>query len=99
MKIVSSYSLKKINLEYVQNENSALKKEVSFFKNKLANEEERNKESLKAWQETEASLRNQLQQLTEKEAQLRKNFEEINNSAEGLKEQLRLVQVHVIFYG
>jgi predicted nucleic acid-binding Zn-ribbon protein len=54
---------------------------------------------LKAWQETEASLRNQLQQLTEKEAQLRKNFEEINNSAEGLKEQLRLVQVHVIFYG
>jgi ribosomal protein L19E len=54
---------------------------------------------LKAWQETEASLRNQLQQLREKEALLRKNFEEINNSAEGLKEQLRLVQVNVIFYG
>ena len=36
---------------------------------------------------------NQLTQLTEKEAQARKSLEEQTNAVEGLREQLKMVQV------
>ena len=78
---------------FFQNENASLKKEISFFKNKLQNEEERHGQAAKTWQETEVALKAQVDQLTEREAQAKKSLEEMTNSTEGLKEQLKLIQV------
>ena len=44
------------------------------------------------WQETELALKSHISQLTETEAQAKKSLEELNNTTDGLKEQLRLVQ-------
>jgi predicted nuclease with TOPRIM domain len=76
-----------------QNENSALKKEIGTLTGKLAAEAERHTEAAKAWQQTEAKMKEQLSQLADKEAAARKNLEEVMNSAEGLKEQLKIIQV------
>ena len=75
---------------------TSLKKEVAFFKSKVENEEEKHKSAAKAWQQTEAQIRAQLAQVTEKEAQARKNLEDLTNSSEGLKEQLKMIQVTTI---
>ena len=78
---------------FLQNENTSLKKELTFFKHKLDNEEERHKQVESTWQETETALKSQVSQLTEKEAQAKKSLEELTNTTDGLKEQLRLMQV------
>ena len=83
------------NVSFFQNENTSLKKELTFFKHKLENEEERHKNVETTWQETELALKSHISQLTETEAQAKKSLEELNNTTDGLKEQLRLVQARI----
>ena len=90
----SSYIIVQITSTFfIKNEITGLKKEINFFKNKLENEETKHKETATTWQKLEEDLMNQLTQLTEKEAQARKSLEEQTNAAEGLREQLKTVQV------
>ena len=90
----SSYIIVQITSTFfIKNEITGLKKEINFFKNKLENEETKHKETATTWQKLEEDLMNQLTQLTEKEAQARKSLEEQTNAAEGLREQLKMVQV------
>ncbi len=80
-------------MHFLQNENASLKKEIGSLKSKLQSEEERHGQAAKTWQETEVALKSQLDQLTEREAQAKKSLDEMTNSTEGLKEQLKLIQV------
>ena len=76
----------------LQNQNEDLTKEVNLLRKKLESEQESYHKSVQAWESAQLESRSKIDTLKESDANLKAQVEELNNSIEEVRHQLKISQ-------
>merc|ERR1712083_561205 len=76
----------------LQNQNEDLNKEVNLLRKKLESEQESYHKSVQAWESAQLESRSKIDTLKESDANLKAQVEELNNSIEEVRHQLKISQ-------
>ena len=76
----------------LKNQNEDLNKEVNLLRKKLESEQESYHKSVQAWESAQLESRSKIDTLKESDANLKAQVEELNNSIEEVRHQLKISQ-------